>query len=312
MNALAPMFTIGWTVIAPLFVLIGLGFLVERKLGLDLKTLSRLNFWVFVPAFLFVNIYESKLSGAQLGQIFIHFGIFFPLLGALTWGIASLFGYQDRMRRALTSTVLFYNSGNYGLPVAQLAFPHSLLPIQVQSAMVMIQNIANFTLGLALVAGGRGQRKRETLFALLKFPMLYVLVVAWFMRWTGLAPPEPVNVALHWLKEGLVPVAVVTLGAQMAGLKVPPINGSLALSLSLRLLLGPVLGFGVVWFLGIQGPLAQALAISTSFPTAVNAALLAYEYDNEPQFAAAAVFYSTLLSAVTVSLVIFLAQTLFA
>ena len=79
-------------------------------------------------------------------------------------------------------------------------------------------------------------------------------------------------------------------------------------SLLLRLCLGPLLGFLVVRVLGIHGALAQSLIVSTSFPTAVNVALLSMEFDNEPDFAAAVVFYSTLLSAITVSLVIFLVK----
>jgi predicted permease len=61
--------------------------------------------------------------------------------------------------------------------------------------------------------------------------------------------------------------------------------------------------------LNIHGLFAQALVLSTSFPTAVNSALLAMEYDNEPAFAASAVFYSTMVSALTVSIVIYLTQT---
>ncbi|RYG57869.1 AEC family transporter, partial [bacterium] len=87
-------------------------------------------------------------------------------------------------------------------------------------------------------------------------------------------------------------------------LKVPRFNGSLLFSLSLRLVVAPILGFAVVWALGLHGTVAQALTISTAFPTAVNSALLALEFDNEPEFAAAAVFYSTLFSVVSVSFVI--------
>lgn len=289
-------------------MLIGLGYGLQKKIGFDLKTLTRLNFWIFVPAFLFINIYESKLSGGQLGKIFLHFCVFFPLLGLLTWGFAGLFGFADRLRRAITASVMFYNSGNYGIPVAQLAFPGMALPLQVQAAIVMMQNISNFTIGLALVAGGRGGRKRDTLIEIFKLPMVYVLVVAWLMRTFGIAPPAPLNTALHWLSSALVPVAVVTLGAQMAGLKAPPLSAALAFSLLSRLVFAPVLGFVTVWMLGIQGELAQALVISTAFPTAVNSALLALEYDNEPEFAAAAVFYSTLISSVTVSAVIYASQ----
>jgi hypothetical protein len=301
-------FVILWQVIAPIFAMIGLGYGVQKRVGLDLKTLTRLNFWVFVPAFLFVRIYESPLTGNQLGQIFLHFCVFFPLLGLLVWIFAGLLGFQDRMRRALTASVMFYNSGNYGVPVAQLAFPGSALPLQVQTAIIMMQNVSNFTIGLALVAGGRGGRKRDTLKEIFKLPMVYVLVAAWSLRGLHLAPPQPVMVALHFLAEGLVPIAVVTLGAQMAALKAPPLSGALVWALSLRLVFAPILGFVTVWALGIRGDLAQALVISTSFPTAVNSALLALEYDNEPEFAASAVFYSTLLSSVTVSGVIYAAQ----
>lgn len=289
-------------------MLIGLGYTVQKTVGLDLKTMTRLNFWVFVPAFLFIHIYESELSGGQFKEVLLHFAIFFPLLGALTWLLAGLFGFQDRLRRAVTASVLFYNSGNYGIPVAQLAFPGSALPLQVQAAVVMVQNISNFTVGLALVSGGRGKRKRDTLKEIFKLPMVYVLVVALLMRTLAIAPPQPINVALHWLEQGLVPIAVVTLGAQMAALKAPPLSIALLFSMGLRLLFAPVLGFAVVKFIGIHGPLAQALVISTAFPTAVNSALLALEYDNEPEFAASAVFYSTLISSVTVSGVIYATQ----
>lgn len=302
------MLRILWDVIAPIFVLIGLGYGLQKRIGFDLKTLTRLNFWIFVPAFLFINIYESKLSGDQLGHIFLHFCVFFPLLGLLTWAFAGLFGFADRLRRAITASVMFYNSGNYGIPVAQLAFPGIALPLQVQAAIVMMQNVSNFTIGLALVAGGRGGRKRDTLREIFKLPMVYVLIVAWTMRTFHLPPPQPVNIALHWLSGALVPVAVVTLGAQMAGLKAPPLSRALLFSLSSRLVFAPVLGFVTVWMLGIRGDLAQALVISTSFPTAVNSALLALEFDNEPEFAAAAVFYSTLISSVTVSTVIYASQ----
>lgn len=308
MPFLVPLLQILYEVIAPMFVLIGIGFVVQKRLGLELKTLTRLNFWIFVPGFLFVRIYESTLTWGELRTLFLHFAIFFPLLGALVWLLSGALKYPDRMRRALTASAMFYNSGNYGIPVARLAFPHSVFPEQVQAAMVMLQNFSNFTVGIYIMAGGRGQRRRDTLREVFKLPMIYVLVIAWTLRLTHLTPPFPVMTALHWLADGLVPVAVVTLGAQMAGLRVPRFNRALLTSLSLRLGFAPVLSYFVIWLVGARGELGQALLISSSFPTAVNSALLALEYDNEPEFAAAAVFYSTLVSSVTVSCVIYAAR----
>ena len=303
------MLSIIWEVIAPIFAMVGLGYLIQKRAGLDLPTLTRLNFYVFVPAFLFVNIYESKLTVAQLSRIALHFALFFSVIAALSWVVATLFKLGDRMKRALTASVIFYNSGNYGIPVAQLAFGGAALPLQVQAAMVMLQNISTFTVGVFILAGGRGGRKRDTLGEVFKLPMVYVLVLAGAMRYFGWAPLPPINTALHFLSAALVPVAVVTLGAQMAGLPVPRFGRALALSLLLRLVAAPVIGFMLVWALGIKGLLGEALMVSTSFPTAVNSALLALQFDNEPEFAAAAVFYSTLISTLTVSATIYVART---
>ena len=51
------------------------------------------------------------------------------------------------------------------------------------------------------------------------------------------------------------------------------------------------------------------MLISSSTPTAVNVLLLSMEFENHPDFAARSVLYSTLLSPITVTLVVFLAQS---
>jgi len=60
--------------------------------------------------------------------------------------------------------------------------------------------------------------------------------------------------------------------------------------------------------MGLTGLMAQVLLISSATPTAVNCMLFCLQFDNHPDYAARAVFYSTLLSPITVTGVIFLAQ----
>jgi predicted permease len=303
------LFKISYEIILPIFLLIGLGYLVQKRIGFDLRSLTRLNFWIFVPSFLFVRIYSSTLSGDQLLKIFSHFALLFSAQFAIGWYLAPLFGAGDRLRRAMTASILFYNSGNYGIPAARLAFP-SGIGEQVQAITIMFQNISNFTIGLALHAGGReGGNWKKTLQAVFHLPMIYTLCAAWIFRGFHIPLPDPVHHALDWLADGLVPIALVTLGAQMASLKSHQLGFPLLAALFLRLCIGPVLGFAFVKLLGFQDQaLAQAVVVSTSFPTAVNSALLAMEYDNEPDFAASVVFYSTLISSVTVSVVIYLVK----
>ncbi len=46
-------------------------------------------------------------------------------------------------------------------------------------------------------------------------------------------------------------------------------------------------------------------------PTSVNSSVIAQEYDNHPELAAELVFLSTLLSAITVVIVIYMSKILF-
>ena len=67
---------------------------------------------------------------------------------------------------------------------------------------------------------------------------------------------------------------------------------------------GPVVAALLCHGFGFYGEEALVLILSAAFPTAVNIALLAHEFQADPQFAAAVVFYSTLASMVTVTCLI--------
>jgi hypothetical protein len=105
-----------------------------------------------------------------------------------------------------------------------------------------------------------------------------------------------------------VPMALMTLGAQMACVKVIHARLDVALSVVLRLALGPVLGLALVKLMGLEGMLAQVLIIGVAAPSAVASVVVAIEFKNRPDFASSAVFLSTLVAGITVPLVIFLVQ----
>jgi predicted permease len=63
-----------------------------------------------------------------------------------------------------------------------------------------------------------------------------------------------------------------------------------------------------VKILCIEGQLAWVLVIGASGPTAIASAVVAIEFKNRPDFAASAVFLSTLGAGLTVPLVIFLVR----
>jgi predicted permease len=115
-------------------------------------------------------------------------------------------------------------------------------------------------------------------------------------------------VPLSYFSDGLVAMALVTLGVQLSKTEHRQPFGRISWALALRLLIAPLIGWALVPVFGFTGETARMMIVSTSFPTAVNTALLAHEFKADAHFATAAVFYSTIASMFTVTLLIVLVR----
>lgn len=322
--AIADILHIAWFIVLPVMLLVGLGFVVQKKLGLDMPTLVRLNFYVVVPGMVYFAVVNSELTAQAVGQV-IGFTLgAMCVWGLLTYSVAKLRGVPIDQRRAMLMTSLFYNSGNYGLPVQELAFRStpfgSTGATGLQVFVLIVQNIASFTLGILIVSGNsQGSRWKQNLTHIVRFPPIYALTAALItIGIRRLLGESGVDVAKNlqpfwdtvgFAKDGFIVVALVTLGAQLAVVERGDGKGPVATSVLLRLVAGPVVGFTLLKLLGWTGPIAQVLLISTAMPTAVTCLLLCIEFDNNPAYVARSVFYSTLLSPITVTLTILLAHS---
>ena len=321
--------TIFYQIVLPILLLVGIGWLLQRRGGLDMRTMTRLNFYFVVPVLIFVKLVTSPVSGADVGKVVGFCAAMMAALAGVTYLVAVVRRVPSDQRRAMLMTTMFYNSGNYGLPLQELA-SRSLGAACAEQAgawqvfVILSQNLANFTAGVLLAAGGRGAGQlKRSLGAIVRFPPIYTLIagLATVGVLNALGCPTPQDTpeaapaairpfwqALLYIKGAFFAVALVTLGAQLGSLRASETKYPVTLSVLLRLLVGPALGLGLIHALGLTGHLAQVMLISTAMPTAVNCMLLCLQFDNHPDFAARSVFYSTLLSPVTVTLTIFLAQ----
>ncbi len=290
-------------VLLPILVMMGAGWLLERRCGLDLATLVRLNIYLFVPAFIFHQVVASPLSGGITVRVMLFTACIVAGMGAMSWIVARIMRYPRAETNALQLATMFYNSGNYGVPLMSLAYPGAGPLLQV--FVVLTQNVSTFTVGLALAASTnhRGWRvalpmlRQVSLWAVaaaLLVRALHLPVQSWHWFWTP----------LDYFNSALVGFALVTLGAQLAKARAVEGFSRLGWALGLRLLGGPLLALALVPVFGFHGETAKIMVLSSGFPTAVNTALIAHEFKADEHFAAAAVFYSTLLSMLTVTLLI--------
>lgn len=293
--------------VVPLSVMIALGVILFRAFRLDIKTLSKLNFYLFSPAVIFKMIYESAISIAFLLQVLLFFFVFIAVLFAVTEAVVRLRGYAVGMRTAMRNSVLFYNSANYAIPLNQLVFVGDPTTLSIQIIITMMQSLLPNTYGIYSINAHKSELK-ETLKQIATLPVIYIIPLAFVLRGLHVGIPEPVYLPIQYIANGFFATALVTLGVQLGSMKWQLKLSDVAISNVLRLCAGPLIGYAVVLLLGIHGSMAQALVLSCAVPTSLSSVLLAVEFDNEPEFASQAVFASTVFSIFTVTVVIYLLQ----
>jgi predicted permease len=76
------------------------------------------------------------------------------------------------------------------------------------------------------------------------------------------------------------------------------------LATALRLVAAPLLALGAVRVTQVQGLTRQVCLLQSGMPSGVTGTILALEYDLEPEIVTSTVFFSTLCSALTLSVLI--------
>jgi len=307
--------------ITPIFILIGLGFILSKKFTLDIPSLSKLLFYLLVPSFIFVNLYEAILRIAMLKIFFC--GVLLLIANDILGRIVSqIRNYDVGMKNAFKNSIMFNNSGNIGLSLIILIFssapfvvegetPYLDEAITTQLMILVLQNISSNTIGF-FNAGRATMTVKDSLLRVFAMPSIYAIPIVFLLKHlefdmtqTALWP------ALVYLKNGLVPISLLTLGAQLAKTTFDFKSVDVHLSVFTRLITGPILAGFFIFIMGFHGVVAQTILIAYSVPTAVNTALIAVECDSCQDFASQAVMVSTIFSAVTLTLAIYLARIIF-
>lgn len=306
-------------ILAPILLMVGLGALVRYKFKINVDTLSKVNIYLFTPAFIFDRVTRSTLKSADMAGIVSFTAMLVVCLGVVVWGIGRFRKIERRRLAALAMAAMFYNSGNFGLPLAELAYPHvegggMKDGAAVQTFVVLTQNVLTFTLGLAIAAGAHAHTPLHIARKMLSLPVLYTLTAAlvgrhFFGPESGRQMPHLISNVSQYLGNGLVPVALITLGAQLASSARWPAWKDISFAIFMRLILGPVLMSGLLllfhWrlpgtWLDLWPWPAESLILTAGVPSAINTLLLVLELDGDAELTADCVFWTTIASALTI------------
>ncbi len=287
--------------ILPIFVIASVGFLLGRFAIADVRSLSRVTFNALAPALVFNLLVTSTLGGLDFGRMVLFYVLVATSAGLMALVAAVPLRLDRQALSAFLLVVMCSNSGNFGLPVALLAFGREALTYA--TVYFLASSVFSYTGGILLAASGR-RNVRQALAGVVRVPAIYGALAAALMMALGVEVPHALMRPITLLSDASLPLMILVLGMQLERVTKPDRPVVVATAVGLSLIATPLAALAIAHLLDLKGPAFQAGMLQASMPTAVITTILALEFEAAPNFVTSVVFAATLLSPFTVTLLI--------
>lgn len=289
-------------VVLPAFLVFLVGYILMKQLQLDLTSFSKVTFYCLLPVLVFRTLYEADIKDT-IGVIFL----FEILLTFTLVGFVKLVVWwrKDSAKResALILSSVFMNAGNYGAPIIFFAFGE--VGFQLAITFWVIQSVFMSTIGVYFAAKNESGFF-ESVKSVFKLPAIYAAILGLLSGYFDLNYPLALTRPVELLANATIPILMLTLGMQLAKVKLNANWQPISLSLAIRLGVSPILAWGIAHLMSIEGLLLKVLILQAAMPAAVQTTLLSIQYDREPEIVSSVTLMGTILSTVTITALLYI------
>lgn len=298
MRELVPIFI---DTLIPVFLIVGIGYLLGPRLEIDARSLARTAYYVLAPAFIFSVLSNSDLEADVVVRVMGALALTSFAMGFVALWIGRLLGRPAQVTAALVLVAVYGNVGNFGLPVITFAFGEEALPLAGVAFLTV--NALAFLIGVTAATWHR-LSPMQAVGTALRTPALLVALPALLVNVGNVDLPLFADRSIGLLADAMIPVMLLTLGVQLAGMGRPHISRDVLLGSGLRLLVAPALTGLLVTAFALDGMAAGVTVAQSAMPAAVFTSIIAIEHDLMPDLVTTTVLLTTIASAFTLTAVL--------
>ena len=283
-------------VLLPVFFVIGVGYYLGIKdPKFNTKFITNFAGNIGTPAMIF---YTITTTGVTLA-IFIEY-FFYALIiigGFSIVGFIFLLFLKKDVISELPPLIL-PNTGNMGVPIC--LFAYGTAGLGVASAIASVIILLHFTVGVLLA------KKSFSLDILIKNVPIYGIIVSVIFLYFEWDVPGFLENTTFLLTYTTIFLVLMSLGIALSRFKVLSWTKASILG-AVRVIIGPIIGFALISYLGLEGFAAGVLLIQSSMPSAVLTYLVGSMYSEKKvvDSVASVIVTSTLMSIITIPIVVF-------
>jgi len=290
-------------VLFPVFFVVGIGYYLGKKNPkIDTTFITTFAANIGSPAMIIYSLNAEFITFEVFKSYFWYYLIAISCFFIVGISLLYLLRVKDIIREL--PPLLMPNTGNLGLPLSLFAYGQSGLGVAGAISALII--LFHFTIGVFLAD------RKFNFDVIIKSPPFYAIIISVILLYYNIKLPTFVENTSSLLTYATIFLILMSLGIALTRLKVFSFNKALVCSFG-RVILGPIIGFGVIKIFNLNGFAAGVLLIQCSMPSAVLNYLIATMYSSKKivDSVASTIVVSTFMSFITIPIVIFFALKYF-
>lgn len=250
-----------------------------------------------MPALLFTTLMKVQVNVGDVGRVALFLAIILLGMASIGWLYSRIFHLDKATTSSAVISTTLFNAVHLGFPLTLFFFGHEGLEYAV--ILVALNTIPHHGFGLFVAVQG-ALSNRDALLTLLRMPTFIVIGIAVILRVSDVSVPGVIFEPLAILGKAGIPLVLVFVGMELGRLRLGKVGKITWGVIGIRLLFAPVLAWGAAELVGLSGLLRSVVIIIASMPTAIMPISFAREFGSNVAFVSRAVFYSTILSIITI------------
>jgi malate permease and related proteins len=290
-------------VLFPVFFVVGIGYYLGKKNPkIDTTFITTFAANIGSPAMIIYSLNAEFITFEVFKSYFWYYLIAISCFFVVGVSLLYFLKVKDIIREL--PPLLMPNTGNLGLPLSLFAYGQSGLGVAGAISALII--LFHFTVGVFLAD------RKFNFDVIIKSPPFYAIIISVILLYYNIKLPTFIENTSSLLTYATIFLILMSLGIALTRLKVFSLNKALVCSFG-RVILGPIIGFGVIKIFNLNGFAAGVLLIQCSMPSAVLNYLIATMYSSKKivDSVASTIVVSTFMSFVTIPIVIFFALKYF-
>ena len=293
-------------VIAPVFLLVFLGYFVKRINVINenfVDITSKFVFSVSLPALVFINIVGINLSEAiDISQIiYIYAATLFSFF--IVWILSIPFIKDAKNLSVFVQGAYRSNFAIVGLAIISKLFGASALG-KASLILAFVLPLYNVLAVIILTVPFRKERKlnlKSTLVEILLNPLIVAVILGLLFSYFQINLPSVINLTLDFTAELALPLALIGIGGSLNMQNIQKASGLAFTSSAIKIILIPiVLTLGSYYF-GYRGLDLGIMFVLFSCPTAIVSFIMAEAMGANSKLAGNIVLISTVASVFTIA-----------